>query len=263
LAGPAIFGGLSESALVGVERFGWWLHLLVVLGFLNYLPSSKHLHILLSFPNAYYANLLPKGKVENMPEIMNEVKSMMGIGEATASTAMGAEIPTFGANDVFSLSWKNLLDANTCTECGRCTAACPANLTGKKLSPRKIMMDVRDRMEEVGRKIDAGNPEFIAEGKRVPGAKLGRDNFDDGRSLFDYISKEEIRACTTCNACVEACPVLINPLEIIMSLRRYEILTESAGPSEWLPLFNSIENGGSAWQIALDRDHWTRELSSS
>ena len=255
--GPALFGGMSESALVGLERFGWWLHFLTVIAFLNYLPVSKHLHILLAFPNTYYAKLSPRGEIENMPEIMNEVKGMMGLIETNGEVDMSEELPDFGSNDIFNLSWKNLLDAYTCTECGRCTSVCPANLTGKKLSPRKIMMDIRDRAEEVGKNLDGGSAEFIkAEVKGQEGVKLGPDNYDDGKSLFDYISKEELHACTTCNACVEACPVLINPLDPILKLRRFEILTLSEGPSDWLPLFNSIENSGSAWAIPDARDQW-------
>ena len=256
--GPALFGGLSEGTLAGVERFGWWLHLLTVLAFLNYLPFSKHLHILLAFPNTYFAKLNSRGEMENMPEIMNEVKSMMGLTEENGAMDMSEELPEFGSNDIFTLSWKNILDAYSCTECGRCTSVCPANLTGKKLSPRKIVMDVRDRAEEVGKKIDSNNqeylkPEFQKEGETV---QLNASNFDDGKTLFDYITKEELHACTTCNACVEACPVLINPLDPILKLRRYEILTLSEGPSDWLPLFNSIENSGSAWAIPDDRDKW-------
>lgn len=257
--GPALFGGLEQSTLVVLERVGWWLHIMMVFVFLNYLPRSKHLHIMLAFPNTYFAKLTPKGQVENMPEIMNEVKSMMD-PNAPMDGDMDAELPVFGANDVTSLSWKNVLEAYTCTECGRCTAECPANQTGKKLSPRKIMMDVRDRAEEIGTGIDSGNADFIAADKKGEGVILSKDNYDDGKSLFDYISKEEIHACTTCNACVEACPVLINPLDIIMKLRRYEILTDSAGPAEWLPLFNSIENGGAAWQLSTSREQWAKEI---
>lgn len=248
--GPALFGGWSETALHGVERFGWWLHILTVFAFLNYLPISKHLHIILAFPNTYFAKQQPRGEMDNMPEIMNEVKAMMGLAEPTDTT----ELPEFGANDVCSMSWKNVLDAYSCTECGRCTAACPANITGKKLSPRKIVMNIRDRAEEIGKNLDSNKEEF----KKDATLPLSKNNYQDGKSLFDYISKEEIHACTTCNACVEACPVLINPLEPILKMRRYEILTESAGPAEWLPLFNSIENGGSAWAMSVDRDAWAR-----
>lgn len=248
--GPMLFGGLNENSLHIVERFGWWLHILTVFAFLNYLPISKHLHILLAFPNTYFAKQSPRGEMENMPEIMNEVKAMMGLAEATEMT----ELPEFGANDVFSLSWKNMLDAYSCTECGRCTAACPANLTGKKLSPRKIMMDIRDRADEIGKNLASGKDEFKVDVSK----SLSKYNYQDGKSLFDYISREELHACTTCNACVEACPVLINPLDPILKMRRYEILTESAGPAEWMPLFNSIENAGSAWAMSVDRDAWAK-----
>lgn len=249
--GPMLFGGLSESALHTVERFGWWLHILTVFAFLNYLPISKHLHIIFAFPNTYFAKQKPRGEMENMPEIMNEVKSMMGLAEPTDS----AELPEFGSNDVFSMSWKNILDAYSCTECGRCTAACPANITGKKLSPRKIVMDIRDRAEEVGKNLNSGSDEFKIDASKP----LTKDNYQDGKSLFDYISREELHACTTCAACIEACPVLINPLEPILKMRRYEILSESAGPAEWMPLFNSIENSGSAWSMSVDRDAWAKE----
>jgi Fe-S oxidoreductase len=170
------------------------------------------------------------------------------------------ELPNFGANDIFDLSWKNILDAYTCTECGRCTSECPANLTGKKLSPRKVMMDIRDRVEEVATNLDSKAIKFISEDKRTDGARLSKENYSDGKSLFDYISKEEIHACTTCNACVEACPVLINPLDPILALRRYDILTESAGPPDWLPMFNSIENSGSVWQVTQTREDWVKNF---
>ena len=258
--GPMLFGGLEHSTLVVLERVGWWLHILVVFAFINYLPHSKHLHIFLAFPNTYFAKLQAKGEIDNMPAIMNEVKSMMSDEPMAGGEEMMDELPEFGANDVTGLDWRNVLQAYTCTECGRCTDECPANQTGKKLSPRKIMMDVRDRAEEIGKKLDSGNAEFIAADKKGEGITLSKDNFDDGKSLFDYITKEEIHACTTCNACVEACPVLINPLDIIMQLRRYEILTDSAGPAEWLPMFNAIENGGAAWQLSTDRDAWAKEL---
>ncbi len=241
--GPLLFGGLDTAALIGVERFGWWLHILTVFGFLVYLPYSKHLHILLAFPNTWFAKLSEKGKMENMPEIQKEVRIMMGLDQPDASG--GGDLPEFGANDVLSLSWKNVMDAYTCTECGRCTAACPANITGKLLSPRKVMMDVRDRADEVGLAISEG--------------KGTKDQFDDGKSLFDRITPEEIHACTTCNACVEACPVLINPLDIILKMRRHEILTQSAGPGDWLPMFNAIENGGAAWAMSVDRDAWKND----
>ncbi len=241
--GPALFGNWSDGAVIAIERFGWWLHILTVLGFLCYLPYSKHLHILLAFPNTWYARLNPKGQMANMPEVQREVRIMMGLEQPDADGA--ADLPEFGANDVFTLNRLNILQAYSCTECGRCTAACPANLTGKKLSPRKIMMDVRDRAEVVGRNIESGN--------------YTRDQYDDGKSLFDAITPEELHACTTCNACAEACPVLINPLDIILQLRRYEILTQSAGPSDWLPMFNAIENNGAAWAMSDARDAWRLE----
>lgn len=237
--GTSLLSNWSALSLVIMERFGWWLHLLVVYGFLLYLPFSKHLHIFLAFPNVYFQRLKSRGEMENMPEIMNEVKSMMGL--IPESVPESDELPTFGAKDVTDLSWKTLMDAYTCTECGRCTAQCPANLTGKQLSPRKIMMDIRDRLEEVGQNIDKG--------------------ISDTKSLFDYIQKEELHACTTCNACVEACPVLIDPLTPILALRRYEILTESAGPNEWLPMFTSIENSGAVWQMPIAREAWRDEIA--
>ncbi len=250
--GPMLFDGLSTNTVIIIERIGWWMHLLMVYGFMLYLPFSKHLHIFLAFPNVFYASLKPRGEMENMESIMNEVKSMMGLVEDTPVDDDMSELPSFGAKDVFDLSWKSLMDAYTCTECGRCTSVCPANQTGKKLSPRKIMMDVRDRVEEVATKID-----LQEEGCKIDKEKtLAKDNFDDSKSLFDYISKEEIHACTTCNACVEACPVMIDPLEIILDLRRYEILTESAGPTDWMPMFNSIENNGAVWQLPNSRAEW-------
>lgn len=245
--GPLLLSGMENTTLIILVRLGWWLHILVVFGFLIYLPISKHLHILLAFPNTYFARLDPKGKMKNMPEVMNEVKSMLGMSEGEDGD-MDGELPEFGAGDVMDLSWKNVLDAYTCTECGRCTAECPANITGKKLSPRKIMMDVRDRAEEIGRKLDS-DPE------------MNKSNFDDGKSLFDRITPEELHACTTCNACVEACPVLINPMDIILQMRRYEILTLAQGPEDWTPMFNAMENTGAVWQVPEEREEWMKELN--
>lgn len=237
-----LFASMTDRSVMLLERTCWWLHITGIFAFLNYLPYSKHLHILLAFPNAYYARLEPKGKMKNMPEVQREVLYAMQPETAPAN----AEPPAhFGAKDVFELSWKNLLDAFSCTECGRCTAACPANITGKKLSPRKIMMDTRDRAEAVGRNIDA-NGSFT----------------DDGRKLLhDYITAEELRACTTCNACVEACPVSISPLDIINELRRSLIMEESSAPQEWNAMFSNIENNFAPWKFAPDeRDRWTETV---
>ena len=248
--GPMMFGGMSEGGLHIIERTGWWMHLLTVLAFLNYLPISKHLHIFFAFPNVYFSNLRSRGEMENMPEIMNELKSMMGlIEEDVNGDGVATELPEFGAKDIFDLSWKNLLDAYSCTECGRCTSVCPANITGKKLSPRKIMMDIRDRAEEVGKSIEKGDSTS--------------SDYNDDKSLFDFISREELHACTTCNACVEACPVMINPMEPILKMRRYEILTESAGPGDWLPMFTAIENSGAVWQTPDEREKWLKEYNEN
>ncbi len=243
----AFLSDASQNLLTAIERMGWWLHILTVLAFLNYLPVSKHLHILLSFPNAYYTRSRSRGEMENMPEIMNEVKSMMGLSHEEDEPMSEDDLPVFGAADVCQLSWKTLLEAYTCTECGRCTEVCPANMTGKALSPRKIMMDIRDRAEEVGR---------LRSGKQA-GAPCS-----DGRSLFDRITPEELHACTACQACVEACPVLINPLEPILAMRRYEVLTDSSGPSDWIPMFNAIENNGSVWQVTDSREAWINDQQS-
>ncbi|PWT97231.1 MAG: Fe-S oxidoreductase [Bacteroidetes bacterium] len=233
-----ILSGLSSTSLVAIERTSWWLHILGILSFLNYLPYSKHLHILFAFPNAYYARLLPKGEMKNMPSVQLEVLYAMK-PELANNEAMPPE--KFGAKDVFDLSWRNLLDAYSCTECGRCTAACPANITGKLLSPRKIMMDTRDRLEEVGKNIDT-NGSFQPDGKSL---------------LHNYISVEELRACTSCNACVEECPVSISPLEIIFELRRSLIMEESNAPQEWNTMFGNIENNFAPWKFAPDdRDQW-------
>jgi heterodisulfide reductase subunit C len=241
-----LFSGMSESSLIILERSCWWLHIVGILAFLNYLPYSKHLHIVLAFPNAYYAKLEPQGKMKNMPEIQNEVLYMMEPDKAPADVDPNAAPPRFGAKDIQDLTWKSLLDAYACTECGRCTSVCPANITGKKLSPRKIMMDTRDRMEEVGRNINQ-NKEFV----------------DDGKSLLhDYISTEELRACTSCNACVEACPVSIDPLAIILDLRRNLVMEESNAPQEWNMMFGNIENNMAPWKFSPDdRDKWAIEMA--
>lgn len=242
-----MMAGLSDGALVGIERTAWWLHIIGVFLFLNYLPYSKHFHIILAFPTAYYTRLRPQSEMKNMKDIQNEVLYMMQPELAPAPPADGQPAQQrFGARDVMDLSWKNLLDAYACTECGRCTASCPANLTGKKLSPRKIMMDTRDRLEEVGRNVTA-NKSFV----------------DDGKSLVhDYISVEELRACTSCNACVEACPVGIEPLSIIYQLRRYLVMEESNSPQEWNLMFGNIENNMAPWKFSPDeRDKWAEELA--
>lgn len=241
-----LFNGISDNAVIAIERTCWWLHILGILAFLNYLPYSKHLHIILAFPNAYYAKLEPKGEMENMPAIQHEVKLMLQPELASEAPASDA-IPKFGAKDVMDLTWKNLLDAYSCTECGRCSAACPANMTGKLLSPRKIMMDTRDRVTEVGKNIKA-NGSFQ----------------DDGKTLLrDYISEEELRACTTCNACVQECPVSINPLDIILQLRRYLVMEESSAPAEWTGMFSNIENNMAPWKFGPeDRENWIQEMNS-
>ncbi len=237
-----IFSILSTPALIFIERFAWWFHILGILGFTVYVTYSKHLHIFLAFPNTYYSNLEQKGHIKNMPIVTNEVKSMLGLPSETAATT---EPGRFGAKDINDLTWNVLMSAYSCTECGRCTSECPANLTGKKLSPRKIMMDTRDRMEEVGRSLETG------------GAGL-----NDGKFLLgDYITKEEINACTSCNACVEACPVLINPLEIILELRRYVAMEESGAPAQWNAVFQNIETNFAPWKFApSDRFNWAKEI---
>lgn len=237
--------GMSDQGLIALERSCWWLHIFGVFAFLNYLPYSKHLHIILAFPNAYFARLAPQGEMKNMPSIQQEVLYAMQPELAPTDAAPPAK---FGARDVADLSWRNLMDAYSCTECGRCTAACPANQTGKLLSPRKIMMDTRDRLEEVGKNIDANKGEFV----------------DDGKSLLHtYISVEELRACTTCNACVEECPVSISPLEIITELRRSLVMEESNAPQEWNMMFGNIENNFAPWKFSPDdRDKWTEDLKN-
>lgn len=231
----------SEAALIAIERSCWWFHIIGIFAFLNYLPYSKHFHIILAFPNTYFSNLEPKGEFTNMASVSNEVKAML---DPTYTPEPVAEGGRFGAKDISDLSWKNLMDAYTCTECGRCTSVCPANITGKLLSPRKIMMDTRDRMEEVGKNID----------------KHGKDH-QDGKSLLDnYISREEIWACTTCNACTDACPVNIDPLSIIVELRRFAVMEESQAPSSINAMFGNVENNGAPWKYAaVDRMNWAEE----
>lgn len=256
--GPMLFSHFEYDWLVWIERKGWWIHVLVVYGFMLYLPFSKHLHIFLAFFNAWFARIKPRGEMINMPVITNEVRSMLGMPQDTSAVS-AADTAEFGAKDVTGLSWKNILDAYTCTECGRCTAVCPANLTGKKLSPRKILMDIRDRVDEVAEKIQSGRTQYIRADQQSAEAVLTLDNFDDGLSLFDRITAEEIDACTTCNACVEACPVLIDPLDPILQMRRYQILMESKGPAEWVPMFTSLENNGAVWQTPESRGQWAMD----
>lgn len=241
-----LFSGLSEATLIIIERSAWWIHILGILVFLNYLYFSKHLHIMLAFPNVYFGKLTPKGQFKNNDAVTAEVKMMMDPNvDPFAAPPEGAEAPAkFGASDVIDLTQIQLLNAYTCTECGRCTSECPANQTGKKLSPRKIMMDTRDRLEEIGKNIDK-NGTFKPDGKQL---------------LDDYISREELWACTTCNACVEACPVSIDPLSIIMDMRQYLVMEQSAAPNELNVTMTNIENNGAPWPFnQMDRLNWKNE----
>lgn len=238
-----VISGMSTDSLIILERSCWWLHIAGIYAFLNYLPYSKHLHIILAFPNAYYGRLKPMGEMNNMESVQKEV--LYAMQPELVPTGEQPAAQKFGAKDIHDLSWKNLLDAYSCTECGRCSAACPATQTGKLLSPRKIMMDTRDRVADVGKNINK-NGEFK----------------DDGRSLLhDHISLEELSACTTCNACVQECPVSISPLDIILQLRRYLVMEESNTSPEWAAMFSNVENNFAPWKFSPDeRDKWVEEI---
>ncbi|WP_024769021.1 (Fe-S)-binding protein [Aquimarina macrocephali] len=243
-----LFNGMSETALIVLERACWWVHIIGILVFLNYLYFSKHLHILLAFPNTYYGDLNPKGELDNLEAVTKEVQLMMDPSAdpfaAPADDQQEGEPEKFGASDVADLNWVQLLNAYTCTECGRCTSECPANQTGKKLSPRKIMMDTRDRLKELGDNIDK-NGSFVDDGKQL---------------LNDYITPEELWACTSCNACVETCPVSISPLSIIIDMRRYLVMEQSAAPSDLNNMMTNIENNGAPWPFnQMDRLNWSNE----
>jgi len=245
-----IFSGVSQENLIIIERVAWWVHIVGILLFLNYLPISKHFHIIMSFPNVWHAKLQPKGEFNNLESVKKEVETMMDPNaDPYAAPAEGEDaVPErFGAKDANDLSWVQLMNAYSCTECGRCTASCPANITGKKLSPRKIMMDTRDRIVEIGKNIDANGGEFK----------------DDGKSLLDdYITREELWACTTCNACVEACPIAIDPMSIIVDMRRYLVMEESSASQQVNVMMTNVENNGAPWAYpAADRGNWINEMS--
>ena len=242
-----LFEGSDLSSIIMIERTAWWMHIVGIFFFLNYLYYSKHLHILLAFPNTFFADLRPKGQFNNNANVTAEVQLMMDpSADPYAATDDGAEVEKFGASDVMDLNQVQLLNAYTCTECGRCTSECPANQTGKKLSPRKIMMDTRDRLTEVGDNIEKNKGQFVDDGKQL---------------LGDYITNEELWACTSCNACVEACPVDIDPLSIIMEMRQYLVMEESAAPTDLNNMMSNIENNGAPWPFnQQDRANWAQEL---
>ena len=241
-----VFSDLPSSSLVFIERFCWWFHIVGVFAFLNYIPYSKHFHVFLSFPNVYYSKLRPAGEMANMPSITKEVKLMLE--ENYSDQDENNEEATFGAKTIKDLTWKHLMDAYSCTECGRCTSVCPANITGKKLSPRKIVMDTRDNLEEIADKL------FNRKSSE-------KDNEKNARTLFDFISAEELWACTTCNACTYECPVNIEPLAIILEMRRYLVLEESAAPGPLNNTFSNIENNGAPWQFSHeDRMEWAKDI---
>jgi heterodisulfide reductase subunit C len=238
-----LFASMSDASLVMLERGSWWFHIIGIMAFLNYLPYSKHFHILLAFPAVYFSNLKPKGAFNNLAAVTNEVKLML---DPNAAIPPPPETPLkFGAKDVLDLNWKQLMDAYTCTECGRCTSNCPANQTGKLLSPRKILMDTRDRLTEVGKNIDLNKGTFV----------------DDGKALLgNYISEEELWACNTCNACTESCPINLDPLAVIMDLRQYLVMEQSNAPAALNGMFTNIENNGAPWQFSpADRLNWASE----
>lgn len=249
-----LFTNFSDTSLIAYERVAWWLHILGILAFAIYVTYSKHLHIALGFPNVYFSDLQPKGEMQNMPEITKEVQLALGLpvttetdgSQANDNGDQPAEVGRFGAKDVQDLKWINLMNAYSCTECGRCTAACPANITGKKLSPRKIMMDTRDRLEEIQQGWKANGNEYR----------------DDKSLLNDYITAEELNACTTCQACVNACPININPLDIILQLRRYRVMEESQAPASWNAMFSNIENNMAPWKFSpSDRFNWADQVN--
>ncbi|MBN1117029.1 MAG: (Fe-S)-binding protein [Bacteroidales bacterium] len=239
-----LFINLPDSTLMFIERFCWWFHIVGVFAFLNYIPYSKHFHVFLAFPNVYYSKLRPKTEIENMPSITKEVKLMLDPNAAIPENEPATGQFPFGVKDIKDLTWKNIMDAYTCTECGRCTDVCPANITGKKLSPRKIMMDIRDHVNIVGK-------DTIKK----------KDTLDEGKSLFDYITPEELWACTTCNACTNECPVNIDHVSVILNMRRYLVMEQAAGPGELNTIFTNIENNGAPWQFSpQDRLNWANNL---